>query len=180
MNHRVTVNSVVMFSELRHHAPRGLLCPFSVLVCGYSVLNICAAPAQPSPSLLCTLCRKLQGLWSLDFKRLLPGSVPQVTRGLATINQAWDPNPTDREASLLGHACLHLSLGKHPSAGSVPLPSLPPSPPPPNAHRSPVELFLHTCPREMETCPHTDWHTNIHSIWSHKCPRLEAIHVPTT
>ena len=114
------------------------------------------------------------------LQALAPGSALQVTRGLAVISQAWDPNPTDQKASLLGHAPLRLSVGAPLSRLCAPFNPLPSSSPTTNAHRSPVELFLHTCPREMETRPRTDWHTNVHSIWCHKCPKLETIHVPIT
>ena len=136
-------------------------------------------PAQPTSSCLCTLCRKLQGLWSLDTKSLLPGSTPQVTRGLAVINQAWDPNPTGQEASLLSHAPLCLSLGGPLSRLCAPFNPLPSSSAASNAHQSPVELFLHTRPRKRKHV-HTDWQTNAHSIWYHQCPKLETIHVPIT
>lgn len=111
---------------------------------------------------------------------LAPGSALQVTGGLAVISQAWDPIPTDRKASSLGHAPPRLSVGAPLSRLCSPFNPLPSSSPTSNAHRSPAELFLHTCPREMETGPHTDWHANVHSIWYHKCPKSETIHVPIT
>lgn len=168
-----------MLSELRHHTPRGLLCPFSALVCGYGILNICAA--QPSPVLHSSVpfggSSKVSGPWTSSACSLVlfprsPGVWPQSIK------------PGTQTPRIKKHPCLVMSASltgeAPPSRLCAPFHPLPSSSPPSNAHRSPVELFLHTCPREMETCPHTDWHTNIHSIWSHKCPKLEPIHVPTT
>ena len=110
-----------MFSELRHHAPWGLLCPFSVqtsvLACGYSVLS----SPQPSPLLHA----------SVPFAGSSKVSGPQTpsTCSLAPLPRSpgvwpYSIKPGTQTPLVKKHPCLVMLLCvSHwgaPSAGSVP------------------------------------------------------------